>query len=188
MRTPIKNSGRLSLTPVTAEDHVRLHAMFTLPGVRRYIFDDRIIPPEQTAEIVDTSIRLFAERGLGLWLASLAMPTIPSSPSLPLAASIGFGGFWFFREPPELELLYGIVDGEVGRGYGREIAQAIVGYGFGALNMPVIRASCDTAHTASRKLLEAIGFCVERQDRIAGLDTVFYELRKAGSDPFLRGT
>jgi ribosomal-protein-alanine N-acetyltransferase len=155
-----------------AEDRVRLHAIFTLPGVRRYIFDDQVIPPEQTVEIVEKSVVLFRERGLGLWIAERQ------------AGSIGFGGFWFFRDPSELELLYGVVDAEVGHGYGREIARAMVDYGFETLQMPVIRASCDCAHAASRKLLVALGFCLAREDRVAGLDTVFYEIRKR-PDPVL---
>ena len=149
--------------------------MFTLPGVRRYIFDDRIIPPEQTAEIVDKSVALFRDRGLGLWIARAARCVDWLRRLLVLSRSA------------ELELLYGVVDREVGRGYGREIAQALVRYGFDTLNMPVIRASCDTAHTASRRLLDAIGFRFERRDRIAGLDTVFYALdgnATKGADPF----
>jgi RimJ/RimL family protein N-acetyltransferase len=157
---------------LVAEDRVRLHAIFTLPGVRRYIFDDQIISPEQTADIVDTSVELFRERGLGLWMAT---------------PSIGFGGFWYFRDPPTLELLYAVTDSEVGRGYGREIARAMVDYGFKTLNMPVICASCDTAHVASRKLLASIGFCLTREARIADLDTAFYEIRKKGTDPFSCG-
>jgi ribosomal-protein-alanine N-acetyltransferase len=179
----------LSLTPVAADDCIRLHAIFTLPGVRRYIFDDQIIPLEQTAEIVDKSVALFRERGLGLWVADVR-PSIPSPPSAPpfaSAPSIGFCGFWFFRDPPDLELLYGIVDSEVGRGYGREIARAMVDYGFDMLNMAIIRASCDVGHTASRKLLDAIGFCLTREARIADLDTAFYEIRKKGTDPFCSG-
>jgi ribosomal-protein-alanine N-acetyltransferase len=164
---------------------VRLHAIFTLPGVRRYIFDDEIIPPHQTAEIVEKSVALFRDRGLGLWIAERCMgPHVrPSPPSMPSGPSIGFGGFWFFRDPPELELLYGVVDDEAGRGYGGEIASALIGYGFDALKMPAIRASCDAGHAVSRRLLDRLGFRFERQDVVGGLDTAFYELRKTNSPP-----
>ena len=66
---------------------MRLHAIFTLPGVRRHIFDNEIIPPERTAAVVEKSVALFQDRGLGLWIAERG------------ALSIGFGGFWFSLVP-----------------------------------------------------------------------------------------
>ena len=87
---------------------------------------------------------------------------------------IGFGAFWYFRDPPELELLYGVADEHAGAGFGREIAHAITEYGFTALEMTTIRASTDEAHGRSRRLLETLGFEFERRAVIDGLDTVFY--------------
>ena len=170
-------------------DRPRLHAIFTQPGVRRFLFDDEVLAPARTAEIVDTSVKLRAERGLGLWIAEASAPSDPSAPSprsvgsAPSPRSVGFGGFWFFREPPELELLYGVVDSEVGRGYGREIAGALVHYGFETLHMSSIRASCDSAHAASRRVLDALGFGLEREAIVGGLATVFYEGRKKATEP-----
>jgi hypothetical protein len=42
--------------------------------------------------------------------------------------------------------------------------------------MSTIRASTDAAHAASRRLLEELGFELERQEVVAGLDTVFYSV------------
>lgn len=94
------------------------------------------------------------------------------------AEVVGFGAFWFFRDPPELELMFGLADEWCGHGYGREIARAIVEYGFDVLQMLAIRASTDAAHADSRRLLEDLGFARERQAVVTGLDTVFYELRR----------
>jgi ribosomal-protein-alanine N-acetyltransferase len=156
---------RLVLQPVAPADHAVLHVMFTEAGVRRVIFDDEIIPSEQTAEIIRTSGKLLATEGCGLWAARLA------------EVMIGFGGLWYFREPPELELLYGVRDAYVKRGYGREIARAIVRYGFDVLNMNEIRASTHPTHADSRRVLEDLGFTLERQAIVGGLDTVFYKQR-----------
>jgi RimJ/RimL family protein N-acetyltransferase len=153
----------LILRPVAEDDREALHAIFTQPGVRRFIFDDQAVPREQTDDIVRRSLALFAGRRFGLWLARR-----------PAGALIGFGAFWYFREPPELELLYGVADEHVGAGFGREIAQAITDYGFTALEMTTIRASTDYAHARSRRLLETLGFEFERRAVIDGLDTVFY--------------
>jgi [ribosomal protein S5]-alanine N-acetyltransferase len=108
-----------------------------------------------------------------LWLAR------PRSEAAATTPPIGFGAFWHFRDPPELELLYGVADAHVKQGYGREIAHAVVEYGFTTLGMREIRASTDAAHAVSRRLLDALGFTFERQAVVGGLDTAFYSLRNS---------
>jgi [ribosomal protein S5]-alanine N-acetyltransferase len=172
-------TARLVLRPVAPDDHTRLHALFTQPGVRRVIFDDEIIPPERTAEIIRISEESFRTRRFGLWLASgSGLANVANAVNV-ASETIGFGAFWYFRDPPELELLYGVGDAYVKRGYGREIARAIVGYGFDTLQLPEIRASTDPAHADSRRLLDDLGFAFERQAVAGGLDTVFYSKRRA---------
>lgn len=161
---------RLVLGPVRPRDHAALHALFTQPGVRRFVFDDQIITLEQATEIIKTSGELFRTQQYGLWLARPKAATADAAPT-------GFGAFWHFRDPPELELLYGVADGQIQRGYGREIARAIVDYGFTTLGMAEVRASTDAAHAASRRVLDALGFSFERRADAGGLDTVYYALR-----------
>jgi len=162
---------RLVLRPVRPPDHAMLHAVFTQPGVRRFVFDNEIVSLEQVTEIIRTSGDLFRTQQFGLWLARRA------SESAAREGPIGFGGLWYFRDPPELELLYGVADAELMQGYGREIARAIIDYGFTTLQMPEIRASTDAGHVASRRLLDALGFNFERLAVIGALDTAFYSLR-----------
>jgi RimJ/RimL family protein N-acetyltransferase len=170
----VLHTARLALRPVDSSDHARLHEMFRQPGVRRFIFDDELIPDEQTASIIERSAALFAAHGYGLWLAS-------DDPEL-----IGFGAFWHFRDTADLELLYGVMDRHVKKGYGREIVRALVAYGDATLGWDVIRASTDPAHDASRRLLEELGFRLTRREVVAGLDTVFYERRRGESGPAVR--
>jgi [ribosomal protein S5]-alanine N-acetyltransferase len=167
------DTARLTLGPVAAEDHAELYALFTQPGVRRFVFDNQVLAPDAITDIVGRSIELFRTRHFGLWLARLKAAPAATTPP------VGFGAFWYFRDPPELELLYGVADAEVGRGYGREIARAVVDYGLTRLAMAKVRASTDSSHLASRRLLEAIGFTFERQAVVGGLDTAFYVSRTA---------
>jgi [ribosomal protein S5]-alanine N-acetyltransferase len=166
----ILQSRRLVLRPVGLEDHAVLHALFTQPGVRRFIFDDEIISCDQTTEIIRTSGDLFRTQQFGLWLARRR------GDSLGAADVVGFGGLWYFRDPPELELLYGVADAALKQGYGREIARAVVDYGFTRRQMVEVRASTDAAHADSRRLLEVLGFTFERQAVVGELETVFYAL------------
>jgi [ribosomal protein S5]-alanine N-acetyltransferase len=180
----ILETARLVLRPVAPADHAGLHELFTQPGVRRFVFDDQIIPREQTEAIIGTSEDLFRTERYGLWLAR------PRSEAKATTAPIGFGAFWYFRDPPELELLYGVADSHVKQGYGREIAHAVVEYGFKTLGMREIRASTDAAHAVSRRLLDALGFTFERQAVVGGLHTAFYSSRNSrvltGPDPVSR--
>jgi ribosomal-protein-alanine N-acetyltransferase len=156
-------TARLVLEPVAPADQAALHEVFTEPGVRRVIFDDVVIPLAQTTEIIARSVHLFGASRFGLWLAR-------ASDQL-----VGFGGLWYFREPPELELLYGVRDAQVKRGYGREIARAIVEYAVQTLGFTEVRASTHPAHADSRRVLDDLGFTFERQANVGGLDTVFYK-------------
>jgi RimJ/RimL family protein N-acetyltransferase len=161
-------TARCMLRPVTAADVEPLHAMWTSAGVRRFLWDDEIISVDRARAVIDQSERSFAERGFGLWGAWAA-----GSPRL-----IGFGAYWPFRDPPELELLYGVAEAEWGKGYAPEIARAVLRYCFDALDLPDVRASTDAGNAASVRVLEKLGFTFVERKTVGGLDTVFYELRK----------
>jgi ribosomal-protein-alanine N-acetyltransferase len=162
---------RLTLSPLQTGDAAELHELWTTPGVRRFLWDDEVIPARQTAGVLETSSALFAERGLGLWGARLC----DASSRLSLA---GFVGYWFFRDPPELELLYGVAEPLWGRGLATELANAMVRYAWDRLSLPAIHASTDVANVASTRVLEKAGFKHTHRAVVAGLDTVFYELAR----------
>jgi [ribosomal protein S5]-alanine N-acetyltransferase len=155
---------RFVLRPIAVADTEPLHALWTSAGIRRFLWDDEIIPIERTRASIDLNQRLFAERRFGLWGARLAATN----------DLIGFGGLWPFRELPELELVYGVGDAFWGRGFATEIARAVTAYCFEVLEMPVVRASTNVGNAASARVLEKLGFRLTRP----GLDTVFYELRR----------
>lgn len=159
---------RLELRPVRPLDHDPLHRLWTAPGVRRYLWDDGIIPPGRTAEVIAASERLFRERGLGLWVAH------PHGGD----ELVGFGGFWPFRAPPELELLYGVRESSWGAGYATEIGAALVAFGFDTLGFHRIRASTDAPNTASVRVLLKLGFRQWKRAPVAGRETLFYEVRR----------
>jgi ribosomal-protein-alanine N-acetyltransferase len=157
---------RCLLRPLAVDDATSLHALWSSPGVRRFLWDDEIISLARTVEALERSERLFHEQRFGLWGAT------------PRGASnlVGFAGLWPFREPPEIELLYGVEEHAWGRGFATEIAQAVVKYCFESLGMAAVRASTDPGNAASSRVLEKLGFRLVRRDVVGGLDTVFYEL------------
>ena len=171
----MRGEGRVELTtarcvlrPLAAEDGDSLHALWSSPGVRRFLWDDEIIPLTRMVEALEHSRRLFDEQRFGLWGVRL-----PGAREL-----IGFGGLWPFRQPPEIELLYGVAEHLWGQGFATEIAQAVLTYCFESLAMSIIRASTDASNLRSSRVLEKLGFQIVRRDAGGGLATVFYEMAR----------
>jgi [ribosomal protein S5]-alanine N-acetyltransferase len=157
----------LRVRPLSGADAPELHRLWTAPAVRRFLWDGETIPLDRTASILQANDALFAGRRFGLWGAREG------------ERLVAFGGLWHFREPPELELIYGVAEDRWRRGYATAIARGVVDYAFGALDMSTVRASTDFGNAASIRVLEKLGFMRTERRTVAGLDTVFYELRSA---------
>ena len=166
-------TARLWLRPCTTDDIDRLHHIWTEPGVRKYLWDDEIIPREQVVDIVAGSIKQFAGQGDGIWVMGLRSEADE-------AAVIGFCGFWFFHEPPQLELLYGLTTSLWNTGLTTEAARAMMRYGFEERRFSTIIASTDAPNTASIRMMEKTGMTFQKREEAEGLDTIYYTMdRKA---------
>jgi RimJ/RimL family protein N-acetyltransferase len=167
---------RCQLRPVSPADTGELHRLWTSPGVRRFLWDNEIIPLERAAEAVSTSRELFKRHRFGLWAVRLKGS----------AGLCGFTGIWPFRDPPEFELLYGVAEPLWGQGYAVEVSQAILTYCYDTLGMSVVRASIDTPNVASARVLEKLGFERLRRATVGGLDLVFFERVRLREDASAR--
>ncbi len=170
---PWIETERLRLRPLTTADADALHRLWTHPEVRRYLWDDRVILKRETAEILEKNEILFREKGLGLW-AMLPKEAI---------TLIGFCGYWFFHEPPELQLLYGVTSDAWGRGLATEGARAMIRYGFEALGFARIAGSTDAPNAASIRVMQKAGMTFEKRVLKNGLDTVYYALGRTAFAP-----
>jgi ribosomal-protein-alanine N-acetyltransferase len=164
---------RLRLRPLAEADVDELHALWSSPGVRKYLWDDEVIACQRTASLVEESLRLFATHGYGLWGARFH----------DREELVGFGGFWYFHTPPKLELLYGIAPEHWNRGLATEIAHALIRYGFEELEFCEVRASTDAPNAASARVLEKAGLRFERRAVVDGLETLFYSLPRSAFQP-----
>lgn len=167
MEPPIRTK-RLLLAPLTAADASVMHAIWTSAGVRRFLFDDEILSFDRACELIRESERLWHEERCGLWGVRVADE----------GALIGFAGFWYFRDPPERELLYGIAEEQWGRGLATEAARAILDYGFESLGFAECMGSTDWENIASRRVMEKLGMRFDRRVVVEGLDTAFYRLTR----------
>ncbi len=166
-------TARLRLRPLAKADVDELHALWSSPEVRKYLWDDEVIARQRTASLVEESLRLFATHGYGLWGARLH----------DREELVGFGGFWYFHRPSKRELLYGIAPEHRNRGLATEIAQALVRYGFEELEFSEVWASTDAPNVASVSVLEKAGLRFERRAVVDGLETLFYCLPGSAFQP-----
>ncbi|MEM7051433.1 MAG: GNAT family N-acetyltransferase [Acidobacteriota bacterium] len=162
------SSPRLVLAPLSADDTEALHRLWTSEPVRRFLWDDEVIPLATTRDLIEENEQRFAELGHGLWGLRRRDD----------AELIGFAGFWPFHEPPVLELIFGLAADHWGQGFAFEAATRVIRHGFEALAFERIAASTDVGNRPSQKLLDRLGMVRRRQAVVAGLDTLFYELER----------
>jgi [ribosomal protein S5]-alanine N-acetyltransferase len=143
----ILRSPRLLLEPLGPDDLPALHAHWTEPAVRRFLWDGQVVSRDQVEAAIETSQELFREYGAGLWAVRLE-----GTEDL-----IGCGGFWYFHDPPELELLLSLSSACWHRGLAQETARALLAYVFDGLGWPVVQASADAPNTASLRLMHRLG-------------------------------
>jgi ribosomal-protein-alanine N-acetyltransferase len=157
---------RCWLRPFAEADLDGLHALFTDPSVRRYLLDDELVPMRWTRAEIERSRRSFCAHGHGLWSVALAEDGPP----------VGFTGYREFREPPVLELIYGLHPEHQGRGLAAEAARAAIRHGFETLGLDPIRASTDAPNEASLRLARRLGFREVRRSPGPAHEQVHLEL------------
>lgn len=170
MRTLSIETPRLRMRPFEPGDADELHRVFTDPGVRRFLLDDQIVSREWVEDEITASMARFKAGSAGLFCMS----------SKDDETLIGFCGFRPFFEPPELQLLYGLLPAYWSKGLATEAARAMIEFGFEKLGFDRITASADDPNTASTRVLEKAGMVFDRRETINDLLTVFYSIGREG--------
>ncbi len=98
---------RLELVRFAGEHLDVLHALWTNPDVRRYLWDDRSISRQEAAGVIEASRGSFERDGFGFWLLLARDGGEP----------VGFAGLRRFGEAGEIEILYGLAPEHWRRGH-----------------------------------------------------------------------
>ncbi|MEM9541461.1 MAG: GNAT family N-acetyltransferase [Cyanobacteria bacterium P01_E01_bin.42] len=159
---------RLQLSPIVEEDLEEIHQLWTQPSVRKYLWDDLVIPIETTRDIIARNQTALSQLLYGLWGVR----------PLDEKILIGFCGYWPFFEPPEVQLIYGLSDRYWRRGLATEMATAAIEFGFNTFQFQQIVASTDEPNIRSLAVLERLGMYREKQKKIEGKETIFYKIEK----------
>jgi [ribosomal protein S5]-alanine N-acetyltransferase len=142
---------RLVLRPVTADDQATLLAHWTLPDVRRFLFDGAALSAPEVAETIEESARDFAAAGYGIWLI-----LEQDGPGLPGTALVGTAGLRPLDDLG-LEIFYSLAPFSWGRGYATEAARAVVDHALGPLGLPEVLAEVDEGNAASVAVIKRLG-------------------------------
>jgi [ribosomal protein S5]-alanine N-acetyltransferase len=134
------------LRPVTADDHAVLLAHWSLPDVRRFLFDGAALSAAEVAQTIEESVRDFAAAGYGIWL-------IAGQDQSGLVGTAGLRPL----EHLGLEIFYSLAPGSWGRGYATEAARAVVDHALGPLGQPEVLAEVDEGNTASVAVVTRLG-------------------------------
>lgn len=168
-------TARLRLRPVVTDDSSVLMGHWSLPLVRRWLWDDRLPTLEEVRAIVASSSRTWENPGYGFWV-------IEPLDHAELIGSVGFReSSW---EPGVCELVYSLDPGWWQRGIATEVARAALNWAFATHDWPRIVGATDTPNIVSARVLEKIGMRKVREGTLeTGLPTLFYELTRRGRKP-----
>ncbi len=165
------------MRPFAMDDTDELHRMWIDPGVRKFLWDDQIIPRETAVAIVEGSINSFAQQGFGFWAVCFK-----DDPAL-----VGFGGLRHFTEDggekSEVEILYGVAPRHWGKAIATEVARATLRFGFEETSLEQIYAGADPPNAASFRVMEKIGMKFARRMTINELEAVYYVMNREDYQP-----
>lgn len=142
----VLTTERLVLRPVTAHDHAVLLTHWTLPDVRRFLFDGEALSAAEVTETIEDSTRDFAAAGYGIWL-------IKEEHGTGLVGTTGLRPL----EDSGLEIFYSLAPGSWGKGYATEAARAVVEHALGPLGLPEVLAEVDEGNAASVAVVRRLG-------------------------------
>lgn len=157
-------SARTVLRPFAEPDATELLALFRDPDVRRYLLDDTLVTLEWVMDEIQNSAERFSRDGSGLWSVRVKQEERIG----------GFVGFREFFDPPQLQLLYGLLPDYWGRGLATEVAARLCAEAFENLGFETLKAATDVPNSASSKVLDRLGFKLVQGEESPG--TLFYTL------------
>jgi ribosomal-protein-alanine N-acetyltransferase len=156
MSLPSICTDHVLLDALRRDDINELHALWTAPEVRRYLWDDNVITREAAQQVVDAQLATVDRFGLGYWAIHVQLPM--SAAEAPVA---GFCGFRFIDDSPEIELLYALRGEHWGKGLATEACAAALGYLWRSTEYQRVYARTDAPNVKSVRVMMRLGMSHE---------------------------
>jgi len=166
MSLPSIQTDRILLRSWRREDVDALHELWTLPEVRRYLWDDIVITRDVVRQIVESHLETADQRNIGCWAIHLEA-------EMPMA---GFCGFRTMDDGPEIELMYGLRAEHWGQGLATEACAAALEYLWRSTGYERVYARTDPPNCRSIQVMLRLNMTHESTTA----SIVTYLLRRVG--------
>lgn len=144
------------MTPFVHSDLEPLHSLWSDEDVRRFLWDNQVIPIETVQEILEAHYEMASQFRIGFW-------SIARQNRRPEGPIEGFVGFRPMEGGAELELLYGIRREWWGKGIATTASQAALEYLWQSTNFGRVLASTDPPNVKSREVMKRLGMTLVKE-------------------------
>jgi ribosomal-protein-alanine N-acetyltransferase len=159
MTQPTLTTTRATLVPAALEDLEALWVMWRHSDVRRYLFDEQLVPRERAAEVLDGCLAARAN-GIGLW-------TIRAHGSSDIIGCVGLMPVTWTEYDPSgaglLEPIVALTPASWHQGHAVAALRTLVAYAFGPLDLMRLAGATDVPNEASHRMLTRAGFVPQRE-------------------------
>ncbi len=164
-------TAHLRLRLVTVADVPDLLAHWSLPEVRRYLFEGGAIDLESAARLVAGAQERAEQHDGGLWLAT----------RLDDGRFVGTGALLRLSAHTPLELLLTLEPAAWGRGLATEVGQRLLRHAFDDLHVAIVLADMNTPNPAPPRLAARLGMRAERRASWPGSQFFFVDRKMRAS-------
>ena len=152
MTLPEIRASRVLLRPWSDDDVDALHALWTRPEVRRYLWDDIVIGRETAEQAVQSHFDTVERLGIGYWTIQILR-----TDGVPELSMTGFCGFRPMDDSAEIELMYGLGGEYWGQGLATEASAAALDFLWRSTGYARVHARCDLLNVSSIRVMERLG-------------------------------
>jgi [ribosomal protein S5]-alanine N-acetyltransferase len=163
----ILETDRLVLRQFTADDAPFMLDLLTSPPWLRFIGDRGVRTIDDARQYIQNGpMKSYAEFGFGGYLVQLKAAD----------QLIGLCGLFRRETLPDIDLGFAFIPGYEGKGYGYEVASALLSYAKNQLHLDRITAFCDPENQASIRLIEKLGLRFEKPIQFNGKESSMYSV------------
>ena len=149
----ILSTARLGIRELTSADAPFILALLNDPAFIEHIGDRGVRTVDDAASYIDRGPRAsYAQHGFGLWLVELTDARTP----------IGICGVLKRDALPEPDIGFAFLPAYRSQGYAMEAGSAVRDYARDTLRIPRLLAIVSPANASSIRLLERLGFVLDR--------------------------
>ncbi len=165
---PAIETDRLFLRMFEAKDLEAVYALFNDSEVQKYLSPKNRRTRRQLEVLLEKNFRYWNDKGFGLWCVTEKR----------IGEMIGYCGFQRFDKSEDVEIVFGFLKENWGRGFATEAATACLKFGFEKLYFKKIFAATNPENIASLRVLEKTEMTFLKKEFHYEMETVIYSISK----------